>query len=97
MSDTPWKGTIGEARRVLDLPSNAVTHLIANPDGTFSIAVHVESETCVYCEPQGDCRGRPDVEPTPFIAEPEEWTDEDESDASRHPLIGHGDSEASNA
>jgi hypothetical protein len=48
--------TLEEARSVCERPTNVITHLLSNDDGTFSVMSHIVCEHCDYCDSQGDCR-----------------------------------------
>jgi hypothetical protein len=70
MSDNPrydgrWRGTLDQARSIVDSPSNMISHILANDDGTFSVMSHIVCEFCDYCEAGG-------VVPFPAKADPYE-------------------------
>lgn len=49
--------SLDDARGVAESPTNMITHLLSNDDGTFSVMSHIVCEWCDYCDTQGDCRG----------------------------------------
>jgi len=55
-----------------DVDSPMIWHLLKNEDGTYSVMGHIVCEHCDYCESQGDCRRRPEVEAVPAKIRPYE-------------------------
>lgn len=64
--------TESQAREALMEPTNMISHLLDNGDGTFSIMYHIVCAWCDYCEDQGDCRMRPDAPAVPAKEDPYE-------------------------
>lgn len=52
--DKRWRGTREEARRLASAPSKCPAHVVANPDGTFSVVHHMASFRCDYCRAESE-------------------------------------------
>lgn len=63
--------TLDDAKFVAERPTNVITHLLSNDDGTFSVMSHIVCEHCDYCDSQGDC-GSGGKEPVPAKSNPYE-------------------------
>ena len=66
-----WRGTLEEAMECYLTPTNAITHLLYNDDGTYSIMSHIVCEHCDYCDEQGAWCGEGVIpvraKPNPYI------------------------------
>ena len=47
------RGTKEKCLEILAKPNNAISHLLDNEDGTFSIMYHIVCEHCDYCNEEG--------------------------------------------